>query len=112
MKMERKEMNKVEDITKIMNNRGFRLEKTTINPDGGATCIFLKEADIERYAEHVILVEVLPTQTWHLFYTQNGMVGFMDSGEFGDIGNDIFFKRVYDLFNKQVNCIRDNLRYD
>lgn len=93
-----------------MFKRGFHLEreiKSEIPPN--TSYVYVKENDVDRYNEYVILVEVYEDGMWHMFYKQPKMVGFMDSGGLGKIDDDVNFKKLYDLFNKQVSLLRDGL---
>lgn len=97
-------------INEIMFKRGFHLEKELKSEIPHNTmCIYIKENDVDRYNEYVILTEVCLDGTWHMFYQQPKMVGFMDSGNLENIENDIVFKKLYDMFNKQVELLRDGL---
>lgn len=99
------------EIDKIMKHRGFYYDKTikAENPQN-TSYVYIKENDVTRYDEYVILVEVFVGGTWHLFYHQPKMVGFMDSGEHGKLEDEFNFKRVYNAFNKQVELLRNGIR--
>lgn len=100
-------------IRNIMKTRGFSFEKKF---DECCACnapvsyIFVKDSDVDRYAEQIPLVEIYEDGRYHIFYKQNFMVGFMDSGEFGMIEDHVTFKKIYDRFNNQVKILRDNLK--
>lgn len=100
------------EIRNLMKKRGFNFEKKVVGegynlPD---SYLFVNESEVNRYAEQVPLVEIFVDGKWHIYYRQNFMVGFMDSGEFGMLEDDVTFKRIYGMFDKQVKCLRDNLR--
>lgn len=99
------------ELDRLMDRRGFYYEKTLKSeiPEN-VSYIYLKENDIRRYDEYVILVEVFVSGIWHLYYKQPKMVGFMDSGEHGKIEDEFNFKRVYNMFNKQVELLRNGIR--
>lgn len=103
-------MNK-QELDKLMSKRGFYYDKEIKSDNPQYTSyIYIKKNDVEMYNEYVTLVEVFISGTWHLFYHQPKMIGFMDSGEHGKIEDDFNFKRVYETFNKQVRVLRNGIR--
>ena len=98
-------------IDKLMEHRGFYFDKEIKSDNPQYTSyVYIKENDVRKYDEYVTLVEVYVSGTWHLFYTQPKMVGFLDSGEHGKLEDEFNFKRVYNKFNKQVELLRNGIK--
>ena len=91
----------------VMKRRGFNLEKV-IEDENGSSFIFVNETEIKKYYEHVIVLEVFAGGEYHLYYTQSGMLGYMDSGMLDEIMNDEKFDYNYLLFHNQVSLLRGN----
>lgn len=97
-----------ETLTKVMKRRGYSLEKVIPDEIQGSSFIFINETELQKYYEHVIIVEVYAKGIYHFYYTQSGMLGFMDSGVLDDVMDDDKFKYNYTLFHNQVSLLRGN----
>ena len=97
-----------ETLIKVMKDRGFSLEKVLPGEYVGSSFVFINETELQKYYEQVIIVEVYAKGVYHFYYTQSGMLGFMDSGQLNDIWDNDSFKYNYTLFHNQVNLLRGN----
>lgn len=87
-----------------MRKRSFTCEE--VFRDECTSFIFANEDEKKSYGGNVILVEVYPQGKYHFYYSQETMLGFMDSGLLEDVFDSHKFNYYYRLFKEQVNSIR------
>lgn len=97
-----------ETLINVMKRRGFSLAKVIPDENHGSSFIFIDETELQKFYEQVIIVEVFGGSVYHLYYTQSGMLGYMDSGEMQNVLDDDSFKYNYTLFHNQVGLLRGN----
>ena len=59
-----------------------------------------------------IIVEVFPGGIYHFYWTNKGMLGFLDSGPLQNIDDDEKFDYNYTLFKMQVESLRGKVLYE
>lgn len=92
----------------MLKKRGFEFEKE-INFEGGRSFFFLNQNELNRYYENIIILEVYELGSYHFYYKQTGMLGYMDSGDLGMLDNQEQFELNYKRFFNQVNCLRNGI---
>lgn len=96
-----------ETVVQTMKKRGFTCEK--VFREECTSFVFTNEEEKKMYDGLVILVEVYPQGRYHFYYTQETMLGYMDSGILEDVFDSYRFNYYYRLFKEQVNAIRGQM---